>query len=311
MRFSNKSRRSILGFIVILLISVGQLKAQLQSVTKKDYQRAEKFLYRNVGNLVFRMNVNPHWAEDAAVFWYRVHTRKGEEYFMVNAQDRTKKPFFDQNKLAENLSKVLGKKIDPYDLPLKHLDWNRNEHSFQFQDEDVTWKVDLKTLKISKVQSKSHDSSDLLSSTSPNGKWTVERNDYDLFLIDNDTGKRTQLTKDGKKLFFYGARLPWAWEREVGPVSKERKPLPLRISWSKDSEKFYAGKLDLRTAKKMYLLQNAPDDGFRSKVYSYYRALPGDVNVAKIQPFVFDVESKEKTAIDVLPYDQVSNGSWI
>ena len=130
-------------------------------------------------------------------------------------------------------------------------------------------------------------------------------------MINNETGKKTQLTNDGKKHFFFGARLPWTWKREVGPESKKREPLPLRISWSKDSRKFYAGKLDLRTAKKMYLLQNAPDGGFRSKVYSYYRALPGDVNVAKIKPFVFDVESKEQTPVDVQPYNQVSNGSWM
>lgn len=309
MCLNNKYRRYLSGFIIIF--SLTAIQVQAQSVSKKDYQRADKFIYQNVGDLVFRMNVNPHWADDAPIFWYRVHSRKGQEYFIVNADQRNKKTFFNQQKLAKNLSDVLGEKIDPYDLPLHNLDWDHADNSFRFQNDGTTWKVDLNTLAVTKVNNHSNRSSNRLSSTSPDGKWTVERDDYNLFLINNETGKRTQLTKDGQKLFFYGAYLPWTWEREVGPVSKKREPLPLRISWSKDSKKFYAGKLDLRTAKKMYLLQNAPQKGFRSKVFSYYRALPGEVNVAKIQPFVFDVESKNKTPLDVQPYNQISNGSWM
>jgi len=143
----NKSGRYIQGFIGMLLLLTA-VRVQAQSVTRKDYQRADQFMYQNVGDLVFRVNVKPHWADDAPVFWYRLHTRKGEEYFVINADQRNKTHFFNQEKLAKNLSDVLGEKVDPYDLPLHNLDWNHADNIFRFQKDSTTWNVDLNTLAV-------------------------------------------------------------------------------------------------------------------------------------------------------------------
>lgn len=300
------NRRILLSAAALFLL-VAPLHAQ--TVTKEDYQRAEQFLYQNVGDLVFRANVNPSWAHEAPIFWYRVDTRRGEEYFYVDAAEQTKRPFFNHEKLAENLSEVLGEPVDPYDLPIGYLDWNREENYFRFRHDDRHWQVDLESLEVQQVEEE-QDEGGRLRSTSPDGRWTVTRKNYDLYLKNNESGKVSRLTDDGEALLQYGASLPWAWKTQVGPRHEEAEPLRLNINWSEDSKKFYAGKLDLRTAKKMYLLQNVPDSSFRAQVVSYYRALPGEDSVAQITPYVFDVQTKQQTAIQTGPYDQLGNGGW-
>lgn len=303
------------GKIIIGLIFFGlaALQVQAQDITKEDYQRAEQFLYQNVNELVFRADVNPHWAEEQPKFWYRVDTQKGEEYILVDAREEKKQPFFDQEKLAQNLSESFGKKIDPYGLPLSRLEWNPKDESLEFFHKDKKWKVDLETLDVYELEDEEegaewYDQSQL--SESPDGKWTVARKDYNLWVKNNETGEEYQLTEDGNKEMIYGASQPWAWKKHEGPNEKEREDLWLNVSWSADSKKLFAHKLDLRKAKVMYLLRYVPDESFRAQSVSYYRALPGEDSVAKQIPYVFDIENKSRTRIEAGPYDDLIAGSW-
>lgn len=299
------------GFLGLLFFISG---LQAQTVTKEDYERAEQFLWSNVDDLVFRSEVNPHWADDAPMFWYVLDTRRGDEYFVVDASQATKKHFFDQEKLASNLSEVLDEKVEPYDLPLDDLEWDRPGNAITFNAKSKRWRVDLATLEISEIGKEGDGDADWRSerllSESPDGKWTVTRKNYNLWIKDNDTGEEFQLADDGTEKMIYGASLPWSWKKQEGPAVEERQPIWLNVNWSEDSEKLFAHQLDLREAKLMYLLQNVPEEGFRAKSYSYYRALPGDDSVAKQIPWVFDIKSKTQTRLQAGPYDDLVAGNW-
>lgn len=303
-------KNCVLALGLIGLTTVSGLQAQ--TVSMEDYRRAEQFLRSNVSDLVFRADVDPEWAEDAPLFWYQVDTRRGSEFFLVNAEEATKRPFFDQQKLAENLSEAMDREIDPYDLPFRNLEWDHSGNSFTFQEDDTTWEVDMGTLEVTRV--KEDDDRDWRSrrlvSESPDGKWVVTRKDYNLWLKSNENGKEYQLTTDGKKEFLYGASLPWAWRKQEGPAGKEREPLRLNVSWSEDSKKLFANKLDLRKARVLYLLQSVPEKGFRPKSFSYYRALTGEDSVATLEPYIFDIVKQTKTRIDIPAYDDLIGGNW-
>ena len=66
------------------------------------------------------------------------------------------------------------------------------------------------------------------------------------------------------------------------------------------SKKIFTQILDLRTARKMYLLNSIEDD-YRAKLYSYYRASPGDENIAYLKPVIFDIAKKKEVAVEILP----------
>lgn len=311
MQSANTAKLLLTGILIGFLGLINGLNAQ--QITKEDYQRAEQFLWSNVGDLVHRANVNPHWADEAPLFWYSVDTRKGVEFFVVDAGEGAKEPFFDQEKMAANLSDVFGEDVDPYNLPLDNMEWNHKENTVTFQANDKTWEADLTSYEITEVQEEEDDAdwrSQRLLSESPDGKWTVTRKESNLWLKNNETNKEFQLTDDGREKVIYGASQPWAWKKQEGPNTQEREPLYLNISWSEDSQRFFAPKLDLRKAKLMYLLQYVPDNGFRAQSYSYYRALPGDDSVATQTPYIFDVQTKQKTRLNVGPYDDLVAGGW-
>jgi dipeptidyl aminopeptidase/acylaminoacyl peptidase len=310
MHLNNTGRKGIISLLVFFVLTANALG---QTVTEENYKRAEQFLWSNSGDLVYRTYVNPNWAEDVPIFWYRVDTRRGTEFFLVDAEEGSKQPFFDHEELAENLSEALGKQVEPYDLPLSDLEWNQPENSFTFEENDQTWKVDLGTLEVTEVEEEEDDAdwrAQSQLSESPDGKWTVTRKDYNLWLKNNETGDEHQLTKDGSEKMIYGASQPWAWKKVEGPDEEEREPLRLNVSWSEDSKKLFAHKLDLRKARLMYLLRHVPDNSFRASSVSYYRALPGEDSVAKQTPYVFDIESKSKTRIQAGPYDDLEAGGW-
>ena len=294
--------------LILCLFSIGNIRAQ--QVGKRDYQRAEKFLPKNIDSLVYRAEINPHWTDGHPVFWYSVDTRKGEEYFVVRAKERTKRPFFDQVEFAQNLSPIIGEKVSPFHLPIHSINWEYSNNSIQFKIEEKKgrWKADLKTLKINKLD-KEEGNPDHLSAESPDGKWTVTRKEYNLWLKNNETGKKYKLTEDGKRHYIYGASLPWADTRQILPSpDEESAPFKLTVRWSQNSKKLYVNKLDLRRAQKLYLLKNIPQDGFRSQVFSYYRALPGEDSVAKIEPYIFNIEDQTKIPVQLDPFDAIFGG---
>src|SRR5699024_213327 len=238
--FPKKSRRLAIVYLWSILF-LGFSSVYAQKITEHDFKRAEQFLPQNVDSLVFRANVNPHWAQDTSLFWYSVDTHKGEEFFVVDARKQTKQPFFNQKELARNLSSIINEEINPYKLPINTITWNYDDNSIQFKvaEEEVKWEADLQTLEINKVKVQK-DNSSRLSSESPDGKWTVTRKKYNLWLKNNQTGRKYQLTKDGEKNQVYGASLPWASTRKILPKpAKESEPLPLNVVWSENSKKLY------------------------------------------------------------------------
>jgi dipeptidyl aminopeptidase/acylaminoacyl peptidase len=309
----NKMKKLVSAFLILSFGFVLISNVQAQQVTAEDYQRAEQFLWSNAGDLVYRTNVNPQWTDEASSFWYQLDTRRGTEFFVVDAEEQSKQSFFDQEELAEKLSEFLEEEVDPYDLPLQQLEWQYEENTITFEVDDQKLKADLESLELYELEEEEegpnwYPSNQL--SQSPDGKWTVTRKDYNLWVKNNDTGEEFQLTKDGNKKLIYGASLPWYWRKQEGPNEKDREPLGLSVSWSEDSQKLFAHKLDLRKARLMYLLQYVPDESFRARSFSYYRALPGEDSVAKQVPYVFNIEDKSRTRIQAGPYDDLIAGNW-
>ncbi len=301
-----KNIRLLIPFLLFfVLIQACGTNSQKEKVTAENYKKAEQFLPENIGQYVFNMHVEPHWIEDSSLFWYEEKTRKGNEFFLVNPDQKTKKPLFNQEKLAKSLSGVLGKKIEQSHLPFHELTLSKDLEKATITINKKRWIVDLNNYKVQ--PGKSPEKHNRYESVSPDGKWVVYRKDFNLYARNRRTHKVKRLTKDGTKTFFYGSTLPWAWMQQVGPVEKKAPRIGLFVNWSPDSKMLFAYKLDLRKARKLYLLQNVPDSGLRSKVFSYYRALAGDKNVAELDPYVFNIATGKKIRIDIPAYNNITN----
>src|SRR3984957_7643875 len=88
----------VAGIVVGCCLTVSGM-AQGRQLTKEDYARAEKFMGYNVNSLVYHGVSRPTWMADGR-FWYRDNGPDGVTFMVVDPVKGTKKPAFDQAKLA-------------------------------------------------------------------------------------------------------------------------------------------------------------------------------------------------------------------
>ena len=98
--------------------------------------------------LVFRARVEPNWFADASgqtnEFWYRLDLAEGQrEFVLVNADQGTREPAFDQARVAGALTKLTGHEVSAEHLPVESLDFARDGKSVTLHGTEVDWKLDL------------------------------------------------------------------------------------------------------------------------------------------------------------------------
>ena len=83
--------------------------------------------------MVHSTSVNPNWLKLGNKFWYQYKTTDGSKYYIVDADRRTRKELFDNDKMAAWLTEITK---DPYDakhLPRFNFKFVKNETAIQFR----------------------------------------------------------------------------------------------------------------------------------------------------------------------------------
>ncbi len=263
----------------------------------EKYQKAEKFLPKNISKLTRNINIRINPVEGTSDFWYKLETEKGEKYYYFKGKSIKSDEAFDHIKLAASISVFTKKDADPDSLSLNGLKFIEDGNKIEFRLDTFLLETNLTDYKTTKKEEK--EVTPKSQSISPDKKWIAEVRDYNLFLKSAETNEEFQLTDDGTEKYEYAT--PLSWYKLVDESKKEHDDPSIDIQWSDDSKKFVAMRLDRRKVGKLFLYQSMPDSGFRAKVWSYERALPGEQPITK-EYYIFDVDSKSKVKIDVEPF---------
>ena len=286
--------------IIILLIAF--VLTSIKSTAQGDlaaYQRAENYIHYNIDKLVKNLELKPNWIEKGAGFWFKTETDKGYKFLLVTAKNGKKKDAFDHKKLADALAKELNKKVLPDSLPFKKFEYINKRTSIEFSLDSLKYTISLKNYSLTK-EKKEKKKQSKNESLSPDGKWLVSVKNYNLYLKSVEGGKETALTTDGIEKYEYAT--PVSWYKIVDEDKGDTYEPEIDINWSPDSKKFTAYKLDRRKEGKLYMYQSLPDTGYKAKVWSYERSLPGEKTATTKEHFIFDVEKKSKVRIDLPKY---------
>jgi dipeptidyl-peptidase 4 len=133
-------------FLLILFLSISMVFAQNDSenlTPTPNYRLASKFSPTNLGKLVHSTSVRPHWLKNGNKFWYQYKTTEGSNYYIVDADKRTKTKMFNNEKMARWLTQITK---DPYDakhLPRFSFKFVKNETAIRFRV-TATEKVEVK-----------------------------------------------------------------------------------------------------------------------------------------------------------------------
>ncbi|MDF1546476.1 MAG: prolyl oligopeptidase family serine peptidase, partial [Bacteroidales bacterium] len=135
---------------------------------------------------------------------------------------------------------------------------------------------------------------------SPDGRWKVSVKNYNLYLKSTADSNEIQLTSDGIEKYEYAT--PVSWYKIVDESVGDSYDPEIEINWSPDSKKFTTYKLDRRKEGRLYLYQALPDSGYKAKIWSYERTLPGEETATTKEHFIFNVEKNSMVKMDIQPY---------
>lgn len=290
-----------LSFLLILLTLPNLSTAQNGELTARDYERAEQMLSWNLSDKVYRDEIDPNWLSNS-LFWYRVDTRCGTEYHVVDASMQTKSAAFDQKRIASEIERLSDSTVDPWNLNLNSVQLTPSLDELKFQLNDQSWTCDLDSYECSAGEPELL--SVPMSVDSPDGKWAVYTKDHNMWVKNLETGEDLQLTSDGMEHYSYG-RNNHGWWRSDRPI----------VKWSPDSRRIATYRLDERGVKEMVLWETKVGHP-EADIWPY--ALPGDSVVPMLERVILDVETKDLVMLDTDPAHQrasnccglVRNGEW-
>ncbi|MBO6794408.1 MAG: DPP IV N-terminal domain-containing protein [Balneolaceae bacterium] len=297
-------RSAIKGALVFLLMNSGSLVfAQFQnSSSLEDYQRAQYFLSSTLSP-VYEAFVSPNWTSDGEAFWYEKKGVKLTEYFLVEPQNKSKKPLFDRGKLAQKLQELSSDSINIYQLPIRNLSYDDEIGSLQFRYGNNLYAYDITNNHLEALPEPYAPLP--TESLSPDGSLVAYVKDYNLYIREVDNKEEIQLTFDGEKHFAYATTT----ETNLSYVTSIRNnwPVPPVLAWSKDSKKILTHQLDERKVESTHLLQMVDtDESLRPMLYTYKYPVPGDSIIPLAYPVVIDIEQKKITKLDIPPLNSIS-----
>jgi dipeptidyl-peptidase-4 len=127
-------RLHLLVFPFIILLCLGlNLWAENTPVKKANYELPARFTPNKMQKLVFSTSVSPHWLKHSERFWYIYETSEGKTFQIVDPARKTKRPIFDNVKMAAQLTLLT---MDPYDaqhLPIDTIKFKKNDTVIYFK----------------------------------------------------------------------------------------------------------------------------------------------------------------------------------
>lgn len=252
--------------------------------TLKEYKRA------NVVDSLFKNKVinapkEFHWIGNEYV-WYSNNLLKGKEFLLVDTKQQKQIQAFDHNKLAQSLSKILGKEVNVKDLPLENLEFDKTLSTLVFTTDTLKISCDLNTYQLTKTggYKKPLKPTDYWGGNfdelgnkpvgSPDSLYTAFIKNYNLYIKNKKTKAETQLSYDGSKGFYYSSYL----------------------QWSPNSNQIMAYKVRPGEEHKIYFVESSPSDQFQPKLQTRDYLKPGDQLPFK-SPQLFVVASKKQISV--------------
>ena len=282
-------RTNPLLFRPVVLVAFLTLVVSCATVDRMEpaqYERAEQFLAKYTGPLIYHAVSSPQWLNDVQLL-YKTRSDEGENYFVANAVTSEKTLAFDTSRLIDVLNSQLNTDITKekfYSYPLRVVDENTVSIHIQkqiFHCDFVQYLCALYQFADPKIEQ-----------ISPDGKKAVFIKDHNLWVRYLDDGKEVPLTTDGVKDFAYATNNA-GWLRSEKPV----------VKWSPDSTKIATFKHDSRGVGEMGVISTAvghPD----IDIWKY--PLPGDETIFTIQRLVIDLDKREVIMLDMAPDDHRS-----
>ena len=268
----------ICSIFSMLLYSCSNSDEQKQ-FTVAEYEAAAKHMDRSLYSLVYNQVSGSSFVNDNKLI-YSTKSKNGEKFILVDINSKTKKTAFDHEKLAEVLSKEMDNEINANDLPIYSVSFSKDLKTLHFSASRQKYTYSLEDNLLSK-NSSSENKVSRNEHVSPNGKLAAYISNYNLWVRNLETDKKTQLTFDGIEDYGYATNNA-GWTKSDGAVLK----------WSPKSDKIATFQQDARGVGMMYLMSTNVG---HPKLEAWKHPLPGDDKIFTIERVIIHLDNKPKT----------------
>lgn len=247
--------------------------------TVEDYNRAYALRSEYSAQQIYYSGVVPTWVAESDNFWYVRHTPEGNEYVRVDAAKQKRVPLFNQQKMAEALSRQTGKTVEAMKLPLQRCRVTSGMDTLRFVAEGINWCYDIRRNRLNQEGKvlppppvrhwmEVDDEKEGEPVVSPDGKYVAYIKNDNVYVREQATGKEKQLSLDGTLSNYYS----------------------VNIQWSPDSRKVAACRIRPVEKRYVYYVESSPTDQLQPKLHKQEYAKPGDELRFKV-PCIFEVET--------------------
>ena len=188
-----KKRHTFAIFILVFCLTSLSNLAENTPIKKANYKLAARFSAAKLEKMVFSTSVDPHWLKFSDRFWYSFETSAGKTFYLVDPVKKTKRPIFDNVKMAAMLTRITK---DPYDakhVPIKEFKFIKKESAIQFEVESSQYEEKKEEKGEEKKEEKEEENGKEEEEKDKKPKKKIFGFEYELA-----TGKLTQI-KDYKK----------------------------------------------------------------------------------------------------------------
>lgn len=286
--------------LTLLAVSGMAQSRQERMVRTPNYELAERFSAKRIGQMVFSTSVRPVWFRNGDKFLYAWKTSDGTQYYIADPKAGKTEPVFDMDKLAMQITEIMRDPFDAKHLPISNISIDpENDGILKFDIKSTKEKTDT-TGKATGEKMTYHfryeiagkkltyDTADKKekypdwANVSPDGLTGVYMKNSNLFYMDtlnlrkaaedpkDSTLVEHRITSDGYKDFCYGIN-NYSGNTETDTT---KRVFPSELVWSPDSRHIAVMRWDMAPLKDFWVINSLTQPRPTLETYKYQ--MPGE-----------------------------------
>lgn len=286
--------------LTLLAVSGMAQSRQERMVRTPNYELAERFSAKRIGQMVFSTSVRPVWFRNGDKFLYAWKTSDGTQYYIADPKAGKTEPVFDMDKLAMQITGIMRDPFDAKHLPISNISIDpENDGILKFdikstkEKTDTTGKATGEKLTYHfryEIAGKklTYDTADKKekypdwANVSPDGLTGVYMKNSNLFYMDtlnlrkaaedpkDSTLVEHRITSDGYKDFCYGIN-NYSGNTETDTT---KRVFPSELVWSPDSRHIAVMRWDMAPLKDFWVINSLTQPRPTLETYKYQ--MPGE-----------------------------------
>jgi len=296
---TNKKLVCAAALTLLAVSGMGQSR-QERMVRTPNYELAERFSAKRIGQMVFSTSVRPVWFRNGDKFLYAWKTSDGTQYYIADPKAGKTEPVFDMDKLAMQITEIMRDPFDAKHLPISNISIDpENDGILKFdikstkEKTDTTGKATGEKLTYHfryEIAGKklTYDTADKKekypdwANVSPDGLTGVYMKNSNLFYMDtlnlrkaaedpkDSTLVEHRITSDGYKDFCYGIN-NYSGNTETDTT---KRVFTSELVWSPDSRHIAVMRWDMAPLKDFWVINSLTQPRPTLETYKYQ--MPGE-----------------------------------